>query len=252
MSFNIFIPARYKSERLPGKVLLKVQGKTLLEHAYENAKRADPQQIVIATDHYKIAEEAHRIGAKVVITSPDCPNGTARIAEALLDKNNAFNFLDTDIIVNLQADELLMPDDYIKQVAYNLYINPHASISTLAKPIKNYKDLLNPNIVKVVKNHKGMAMYFSRAPIAYIRDGFTDENFKKFSYWHHIGLYAYRVDFLEDYHKLQPASIEQAESLEQLRALWYGYDIHVGEVDEQPTHDINTQEDLDTAELILA
>jgi 3-deoxy-manno-octulosonate cytidylyltransferase (CMP-KDO synthetase) len=251
MSFSIFIPARYGSTRLPAKVLLKVGGKTILQRAFECAVTAEPKTIVIATDHDDIAEEAYKLGAVVVMTSPDCPNGTARIAEALFTKTNNFNYDDHDVIVNLQADEVLMPASYIKMVAHNLAMNQTAHIATLAKPIKSHHDLLNTNIVKVVKNHSGMAMYFSRSPIPYLRNEVTAENFASCQFWHHIGLYAYRVDFLRQYNSLAVTAVEQAESLEQLRALWHGYNIHVGEVSELPTFEINTATDLQAAELLF-
>lgn len=251
MAFSIFIPARYDSTRLPGKVLMRLAGKTLLQHAYECALKAKPDRIIIATDHYKIAAEARKIGAEVVVTPSDCPNGTARIAHALNDKANNLHFDSDDIIVNLQADEVIIPDSYIQLVAYNLSINTTASMATLAKPIKTTKDLLNHNIVKVVKNKQGMAIYFSRAAIPYLREGFSTANFSQYKFWHHIGLYAYKVGFLKSYNKLSTSEIEHAECLEQLRVLWHGHQIHIGEVDDLTTCEINTLEDFKAAELLF-
>lgn len=247
MSFSIFIPARYGSERLPGKLLLKIKNKTLLQYAYENALRANPNKIIIAVDHELLADLAVKLGAEVVLTPPECANGTERIATAILDPKNNFNYQNNDVIVNLQADEILMPGEYIELVANNLLANTDASIATLAKPIINLDVLLNPNIVKVIKNHKNFAMYFSRAAIPFIRDDFNAANFSKYQYWQHIGLYSYRVGFLKQYHGLIPSEFELAEKLEQLRALFNGYNIHVGEAGDFSTCDINTQEDYEKA-----
>ena len=251
MSFSIFIPARYGSTRLPGKVLLKIKGKTILQYAYECAIKANPDQIIIATDNELVLEEANKLGAKVLMTSPDCPNGTARIAQALINNIDTLNYTDEDIIVNLQADEVIMPDAYINLVAKNLAQNHQASIATLAKKIKTPEDLLNPNIVKVVKDKRNFALYFSRAPIPYLRDGHLADNFNHINYWHHIGMYAYKVKFLKQYHSLSISDLEQIENLEQLRALWHGYSIHVGEVEDMLTCEINTQEDLLSAGQLL-
>jgi 3-deoxy-manno-octulosonate cytidylyltransferase (CMP-KDO synthetase) len=247
MSFSIFIPARYNSERLPGKLLLKINNKTLLQHAYECAQKANPEQIIICCDHEKVAEHASSLGAKVVMTSPECPNGTARIASALLNNKLNLSFNDSDIIVNLQADEIIMPKEYIKLVADNLANSIDCVVATLAKPIKSLNKLLDPNVVKIVKNNKNEAMYFSRSTVPHIRSGLTQENFTKYDFWHHIGLYAYKVGFLKVYNNLAKTNLEDVESLEQLRILAHGYKIHVGEVAELATLEINTQEDFDNA-----
>ncbi|MBP9722947.1 MAG: 3-deoxy-manno-octulosonate cytidylyltransferase [Gammaproteobacteria bacterium] len=247
MKFSIFIPARYASERLPGKVLLEINNKSILQHAYECALKAEPDNIIIACDNPTVAEHAVNLGAKVIMTEPNLPNGTARIAEAL--KN--LNFNDDDIIVNLQADEIMLPREYIHRAAQGLAKNLECAIATLAKPIKDLESLLDPNIVKVVKSLDDSALYFSRSPIPHIRNGLNIQNFNKTKYWQHIGLYAYRVSFLKKYNSLAPVEAELAESLEQLRALYHGFKIHVSEVSELPTLEINTANDLERARLML-
>ncbi len=253
MGFSICIPARYGSERLPGKVLLKIHNKTILQRAYECAKLADPENIYIFCDHEMVADHAISFGAKVIMTDPGCPNGTSRIATALEESNNNLNFLDEDIIVNLQADEIVMPKEYIRLVATSLSQSLSCSVATLAKPMISLKSLLDPNIVKVVRDINNKALYFSRSAIPCIKNGFTDDSFRQYqaTYLQHIGLYAYRVKFLKQYNKLTVTDLETIESLEQLRVLGNGYSIYVSEVSELPTIEINTQEDLLNAALRL-
>jgi 3-deoxy-manno-octulosonate cytidylyltransferase (CMP-KDO synthetase) len=205
----------------------------------------------VATDHQGIADAVRAGGHQVCMTSPDHPSGTDRIAEVASQRG----WGDDEIVVNVQGDEPLIEPTLIREVAQHLHDHPGAAISTACHAIHDGADLLNPNIVKVVTDREGHALYFSRAPIPWARDAFavTPENFPAgLPAYRHIGIYAYRTSFLKIYHRLPPAAIEQFEALEQLRALWHGYRIVVAVVDNEPVAGVDTEEDLRRVRSILS
>ena len=236
--FKAVIPARHASTRLPGKPLLDIGGKPMVVRVAEQAKKSLAQSVVVATDSPEIqaACDEHRI--ECLLTNPDHTSGTDRLAEVaqqLKLPNNA-------LVVNVQGDEPLIPPELINQVAQTLADHHECALSTIAVPISDDADIQNPNVVKVVLNRAGEALYFSRASIPFIRD---PENTKNTSHLRHLGIYAYRADFLQAYTRLEPAPPEQAEALEQLRALWNGYRIAVHVAKETPPAGVDTPEDLE-------
>ena len=246
MSFTVVIPARYASSRFPGKPLADLGGKTMIEHVYLRACESEATRVVVATDDKRIATVAEGFGAEVVMTSSEHPSGTDRLQEVA----EKLGFYADQIIVNVQGDEPLIPAKIINQVAHNLAARPEAAISTLCEPIDSVEALMNPNVVKVVTDRDGMALYFSRAPIAWPRDAMVagqplTELPDSFNWRRHIGMYAYRVRFLNDYVNWSPAPIETCESLEQLRALWNGAKIHVDNALIAPPTGVDTPEDLE-------
>lgn len=253
MSFTVVIPARYASTRFPGKPLAQLAGKPMIEHVYLRARESEASRVVVATDDTRIAEVVDGFGAEVVMTSTDHPSGTDRLQEVA----NKLGFYADEIVVNVQGDEPLIPSKIINQVAHNLAARPEAAIATLAEPIESVEALLNPNIVKVVTDRDGMALYFSRAPIAWPRDAMIKAGGQlrdlpdSFNWRRHIGMYAYRVRFLNDYVSWQPAPIETCESLEQLRALWNGARIHVDNALIAPPTGVDTPEDLDRLRALM-
>ena len=238
--FRIVIPARYGSQRLPGKPLRQILGKSMIEWVYRAAQRADAVEVVVATDDERIVDEVERFGGQACMTSDAHRSGTDRILEVArrLDWN------DDSIVVNLQGDEPMMPAVNIDQVAANL-ASSGCEIATLHKEIDS-EHARNPNQVKLVHDHRGRALYFSRALLPYDRDG------KMIAYHGHIGLYAYRVGFIDTFSRLPPCELEMAESLEQLRALYNGYSIHSEIARALPGPGIDTEADLQLAEKLLA
>lgn len=225
-AFKVVIPARYGSSRLPAKPLLDIAGKPMVAHVYQRALLSQAQQVVIATDDERIYCAAEQLGATVVMTSTEHPSGTDRLQEVA----QKMGWADDDIIVNVQGDEPLIPPAVINQVAANLAANPQAGMATLAEPLQDVAQLTNPNIVKLVRDYQQMAMYFSRAPMPWARDSFMNGVTTlpvPELYLRHLGIYAYRVSFLNAYVQWPPAVLEQVEALEQLRALYYGVKIHV-------------------------
>jgi 3-deoxy-manno-octulosonate cytidylyltransferase (CMP-KDO synthetase) len=236
--FLVVIPARLGSTRLPRKPLADIGGKPMVVRVAEQAKKSLAQSVVVATDSTEIqaACDQHRI--ECLLTSPDHSTGTDRLAEVaqlLKLPNNA-------LVVNVQGDEPLIPPELINEVANTLADHHECSISTVAVPIQDDAEIQNPNVVKVVLNRLGEALYFSRASIPFVRDA---ENTKNISYLRHLGIYAYRADFLQAYTRLESAPPEQAEALEQLRALWNGYRIAVHVAQEAPPAGVDTPEDLE-------
>ncbi len=252
MSFTVIIPARYASSRFPGKPLADLNGKPMLQHVYERACESEAVRVVIATDDQRIADVAAGFGAEVCMTSEDHPSGTDRLQEVV----QKLGYYSDDIVVNVQGDEPMVPPRIINQVAHNLMAMPEAGIATLSEPIETVDALMNPNVVKVVTDTRGMAMYFSRAPIPWPRDAFmsgaTSEMPEGFEWQRHIGLYAYRVKMLNDFVRWAPAPLELTECLEQLRALWNGVGIHVAVADEIPPAGVDTPEDLARVAAIMA
>jgi len=254
MEFSVIIPARYASSRLPGKPLRIIAGKPLIQHVFECAVRSGALEVVIATDDERIRSVAEEFGAQVCMTSAAHPSGTDRIAEVI----DTLQFDDEQVIVNLQGDEPLVPAALILQAVHNLYSHSLASMATLCEPITATADLLNhPNINKVVMDKSGYALYFSRAPIPWDRAGFgtmphATTPLPAAPYYRHIGLYAYRAGFIRDYVRWPACAIEQAESLEQLRALWNGAKIHVGVALHTPGPGVDTEDDIERVEKLLS
>jgi 3-deoxy-manno-octulosonate cytidylyltransferase (CMP-KDO synthetase) len=243
--FLVVIPARLGSTRLPRKPLADLDGKPMVVRVAERAKLSNAHSVVVATDSPEIqaACDEHRI--ECLLTSPDHPTGTDRIAEvAQLLKLPA-----DALVVNVQGDEPLIPPELINQVAQTLADHVNCAISTVATPITDLAEIDNPNAVKVVLNRANEALYFSRAPIPFVRD----QNMKaQTAHLRHLGIYAYRADFLQAYIRLEPAPPEQAEALEQLRALWNGYRIAVHVAPEAPPAGVDTPEDLERVRQILS
>lgn len=246
--FHVVIPARYASSRLPAKPLLDIGGKPMIRHVWERAQESGAETVVIATDDPRIVDCAQGFGAEVALTSPDHRSGSDRIAEVVRQRG----WTDESIVVNVQGDEPFLPPALIRQVAEAMASHPRAGVATLCAPIQERATLFDPNVVKVVRDREGFAHYFSRAPIPWHRDGFagglsTEGPLPEGSWLRHIGLYAYRAGYLQQYVAWPPAPTELAESLEQLRVLWNGGAIHVGIACEPPGHGVDTPEDLERA-----
>ena len=242
--FKIVIPTRYDSTRLPGKAMLDIVGKPMIQHVFECAKKTEASDVIIATDSEIIADAAKQFGATVCITDSEHQSGTDRIAE-VVDK---MQWDDEVVVVNLQGDEPLMPAAVINQVAFNLIDNDNADCATLYAKINNQRDISDPNVVKVVNDKHGMAIYFSRSPIPYQRD----PDATPVVYKRHIGLYAYRASTLRQYLKLDECELETTEKLEQLRLLYNGKKIHIDEAVVLPGHGVDTPEDLEKVKELIA
>ena len=239
MNATIIIPARYASTRLPQKLLLNETGKPLIQHTYESALKATlPVAVTVACDHEAIFHAVKQFGGSVQMTDPAAPSGTDRIAEVAAILN------DMDIIVNVQGDEPEITGASIDLTIQMLIDHPDVMMSTLATPIRNQQQLEDAACVKVLFDAKGQALYFSRSVIPYPRGGIRDEHFTQSPplFYQHIGLYAYRREFLLRLSQLQQSDAEKTESLEQLRVLHHGYSIMVGVVDDAAVG-IDTQED---------
>jgi len=249
-AYKVVIPARYASTRLPGKPLRNILGKPMLQHVYEAAIACASAETVIATDDERIEQTATAFGATVCMTSAEHTSGTDRLAEVV----DTLGWQDEDIVVNVQGDEPLMPPALIDQVATDLAENAAASIATVATPLVAAGEFFDPNVVKVVTDKVGYALYFSRAPIPWDRDLLHDD-VKALPIgivpMRHIGIYAYRVGYLRRYAEMRPCPLEQAEQLEQLRALWYGERIHVAEAIQRPGPGVDTEDDLHIAEQLM-
>lgn len=244
VDFHVVIPARYQSSRLPGKLLMDLGGLTVLERVYHQAILAKPSSITIATDHEPIFQLAQSWGAEVVMTADHHESGTDRIAEVVAK----LSIEREAIIVNVQGDEPFIPPQLIVQVA-RIIASSDSQVGTLCWPIEDEESYLNPNVVKVVCNAQNNALYFSRSPIPAYRDSHNGIP----AAFRHIGLYAYRADFLLNWHNIPACEVEKAEMLEQLRILWAGYNIRVEEAVIAPKQDINTRDDLQIArEMIRA
>ena len=237
------IPARYASTRLPGKPLSLIAGKPMIQHVYERACQAKlPDEVVVATDNELVKKAVDGFGGKAMMTSPDHPSGTDRLAEVA----DLLALPDDQVVVNVQGDEPLIEPELITQTARQLAVSG-ADIATVAHPLTVAADFFNPNVVKVVCRADGDALYFSRAPMPYARDHFAANGTASLPAglpaYRHVGLYAYRASFLNAYASLQEAPCEQFEALEQLRALWHGYRISVTLVDAAPAAGVDTPED---------
>lgn len=234
------IPARYASSRLPGKALEKIGEISMIRHVYERASRSKSLSgVIVATDHEEIEKEVRSFGGNVVMTSVNHTSGTDRCREAV-----ALGQVSPDFIINIQGDEPFIDPDQIDLIAS--MCTEEVEIATLIQPLKEPRELFNPNVVKVVKNKKNEALYFSRATIPAHRDLPADRWFGTSTYYKHIGMYAYRKDILDRITSLPAGMLEQSESLEQLRWLEEGYRITVAETSIQ-TLGIDTPEDLEHA-----
>lgn len=242
LDFHIIIPARYQSTRFPGKLLMDIGGQTVIERTYSQALKAEARSIVIATDHDSLVDEAKSIDAPVIRTAPEHPNGSDRLAEVV----SQGPYAPDDIIVNVQGDEPFIEPALIRQVAHMLQ-ESSAPVATLCWPIETEEQLYNPNVVKVVRDQGNQALYFSRQAIPFCRDkpGSIQHVFR------HIGLYAYRAQFLLEYVQWPPSPLEELEALEQLRILEAGHKIRVDVACLRPMQDINTEEDLLAARKLL-
>lgn len=236
--FKVVIPARFASSRLPGKPLLDIAGKPMVIQVAIQASKSQASEVVIATDHAPILAVAEQHGFASLITRDDHPSGTDRIAEVV----QAMGWSDEAIVVNVQGDEPLIDPLLINEVAHALAIDTQAVMATACHPIHDIAAFENPNVVKVVLNAHGQALYFSRAPIPYPRDAECRDNFTAYR---HIGIYAYRVGFLKQYAHLPTTALESIESLEQLRVLYHGYQIAVTVTENAPASGVDTQADLD-------
>ena len=240
--FNIVIPARYASQRLPGKPLREIAGKPMIQHVYERAVQSGAKEVVIATDDQRVAEAAESFGAIACMTSTTHRSGTDRIAEVV----DMRAYADDEIIVNMQGDEPLMPPQLLAEAA-KLCEESDADIVTAAEWIKGSAEVFNPNVVKALVDDNGYALYFSRAPIPWDRNQFSDDQtvaLKQNTYRRHIGLYAYRAGFIKDYVSWPAGKLEQLELLEQLRALEHGKKILVFDAPCDPGFGVDTEEDL--------
>ena len=247
LSFNVVIPARYGSTRLPGKPLLTIAGQPMIAHVCQRAKHAKAKIVVVATDDQRIFDTVNELGFQAVMTDLHHQSGTERIHQVAEE----LGWADDEIVVNLQGDEPLIPAEYIREVARALSDQDKAGIATLAAKIVDENEVFNPNSVKVVLNQAGYALYFSRAAIPWDRTSFTASGgnvSQAMPYLRHIGMYAYTVKFLRDYCSWQPSVLETIESLEQLRILWHGQSIVVKTVEKTPEAGVDTQSDLERVE----
>ncbi|TDB54173.1 3-deoxy-manno-octulosonate cytidylyltransferase [Photorhabdus luminescens] len=238
--FTVIIPARFASTRLPGKPLADIHGKPMVVRVMERAKSSGAGRVIVATDNHDVVDAVVAAGGEACLTDENHHSGTERLAEVI----NKYQFSDDEIIVNVQGDEPLIPEEIIKQVAENL-AGCKAGMATLAVQIHNAEEAFNPNAVKVVMDKQGYALYFSRATIPWERDRFIQSRETIGDHFlRHIGIYAYRAGFIRRYVQWEPSPLEQIEMLEQLRVLWYGEKIHVGIALKAPGVGVDTPEDL--------
>ncbi|MCG3460314.1 3-deoxy-manno-octulosonate cytidylyltransferase [Xenorhabdus bovienii] len=246
--FTVIIPARFASTRLPGKPLADIHGKPMIVRVMERAIRSGANRVIVATDNQAVFDAVTAAGGEACMTSAHHHSGTERLAEVI----DQYQFADDEIIVNVQGDEPLIPEQIIKQVADNL-AKSDAGMATLAVQIQDAEEAFNPNAVKVVMDAQGYALYFSRATIPWERDRFMQsketvgDNFLR-----HIGLYAYRAGFIRRYVQWAPSPLESIEMLEQLRVLWYGEKIHVAKALQAPGAGVDTPEDLEAVRKAFA
>lgn len=245
--FNIVIPARYESTRLSGKVLLDIAGKPMLQHVWERAMGSGSGCVVVATDSEQVAGVAEGFGAQVCMTGNDCSTGTDRVAEVCA----TLGWESATVVVNVQGDAPLIPSESIRNVAELLIENPDASITTACVSIKSREEYMDPNVVKVVLDKNGRALYFSRAPVPHEGHGEGGNSTWQKS-MRHLGLYAYRVSALEQLKATPPCELETSERLEQLRAMWLGMQIQVTVDEKAHGPDVDTEADLEKVEHIIA
>lgn len=251
MSFSVIIPARLASTRLPGKPLADLHGLPMIVHVAQRAARSQARQVIVATDAAAVHEACQTHGIQAILTRGDHPSGSDRLAEACeLLKLGA-----DEVVVNVQGDEPLIDPNLINACATTLIERPDCVMSTVAHGLHDAADFSNPNIVKVVLDAQQRALYFSRAPIPWWRDGSTPaapQVSPQAPPLRHVGLYAYRADFLRHFPQLSPSPLEQIEALEQLRVLWHGERIAVHVTDTVPGSGVDTPEDLARVRALMA
>jgi 3-deoxy-manno-octulosonate cytidylyltransferase (CMP-KDO synthetase) len=250
MHFRVVIPARYASSRLPGKPLADIAGKPMILHVLERALEAGAESVVVATDDLRVQAAVETAGHAALMTSPDHQSGTERLVEAV----EMMGWPDDTLVVNVQGDEPLIDPALIREAARQLVLHDDAVMATLAHPIHDHEDFMNPNVVKVVADKAGYAVYFSRAPIPWPRDAFASRQPMphELGALRHIGLYAYRAGFLRTYAGLAASPLERHEMLEQLRVLWHGYRISLGTTAVAPAAGVDTPDDLARVRAVLA
>jgi len=251
MAFTVLIPARYASTRLPGKPLADIAGKPMVVRVAERAMRSAASRVVVATDHALVRDACDRHGIEVCMTREDHATGTDRLSEAAA----SLGLADGDVVVNVQGDEPLLDPALMNRMAELLEERDDAAMATACHPIADAAEAFAPNVVKVVLDARGYAMYFSRATIPWARDAFAvsrDALPDAMPIYRHYGLYAYRTSFLRAYPHLAPAPIERLEALEQLRALWHGFRIVVDVTHGTPAPGIDTPEDLARVQALYA
>ena len=242
-AFTVIVPARLASTRLPHKPLADIHGLPMVVRVAQRAALSKASQVVVAADSLEIVQACQVHGIRALLTQMDHPSGSDRLAEA----SALLGLGSNDVVVNVQGDEPLIKPELINEVAHLLVQRPTASMSTAAHEIHELSEFTNPNVVKVVIDQAQLALYFSRAPIPWWRDGFAKglHSLPQPAPLRHIGIYAYRVGFLQSFPNLPPAPIETGEALEQLRALWHGYKIAVHITPEAPGPGVDTPEDLE-------
>lgn len=252
--YTVVIPARYASTRLPAKPLVDIAGQTMIERVWRQAGASGAGRVVIATDDQRIVDVVNAFGGEVVLTRADHESGTDRLQEVA----TLLGLADDALMVNVQGDEPLIPPAVIDQVARNLAASG-AGVATLSEPITAAAQFFDPNLVKVVIDREGCALYFSRAPIPWVRDHFQNDGQSRcdrlpegFNPQRHIGIYGYRVGELNRFVNWSPAPLEQLERLEQLRFLWHGVTIHVEPACEAVPGGVDTPEDLERLRAQLA
>lgn len=243
MAFTVLIPARLASTRLPDKPLADIAGKPMVVHVAERARQSAAARVVVAADSERIAAACRAHGVDVVLTRADHPSGSDRLSEAC----ELLGLQGEDMVVNVQGDEPLIDPRLIDAVGGLLADKPQAAMSTAAHPIASVEEFTNPNVVKVVLQADGIAMYFSRAPLPWWRDGFAGgiDALPTLQPLRHIGIYGYRAGFLRGFPLLPPAPVESCEALEQLRALWHGHRIAVHVTPDDPGAGVDTPADLE-------
>jgi 3-deoxy-manno-octulosonate cytidylyltransferase (CMP-KDO synthetase) len=243
MAVFLIIPARYASVRLPGKALADIGGRPMIQHVWERAVESKLGRVIVATDDQRIAAASQLFGAEALMTSSDCPSGTARCAEAM----QQLSCQPTDVVLNVQGDEPFARPEHLRLLA-SAFKDDQVELATLASPLNNEDLLHKSSAVKVVMDLQGFALYFSREPIPHVRDAATANPLRSARFHKHIGVYAYRASMLSRLAQLPPTPLEQAENLEQLRWMEHGYRIRVL-VAEGETPTVDTPEDLETARL---
>ena len=239
--FHVIIPARFSASRLPGKPLLTVGDRPLIQWVWQCARASGAATVIVATDDVRIFDAARGFGADCMMTSSQHASGTDRIAEVVRAKE----FAAQDVVVNLQGDEPMMPPKVVQQVAHALEARTQIDIATAVAPIRSLAEFIDPSCVKALRAQDGEALYFSRAPVPWPRDHVADGRPSRFAgAWRHVGIYAYRVRSLLKFASWPPTPLEETEKLEQLRALEHGMRIHLVELSEPPPAGVDTPEDL--------
>jgi 3-deoxy-manno-octulosonate cytidylyltransferase (CMP-KDO synthetase) len=246
--FHVVIPARFSASRLPGKPLLAIGDRPLIQWVWQSARASGAASVIIAADDVRIADTARGFGAECLMTSLHHVSGTDRIAEVVRLKQ----FGAGEIVVNLQGDEPMMPPATVSEVAEALRARPHVDISTAVAPIRSLAEFLDTSCVKALRARDGAALYFSRAPVPWPRDDAAGGRPRSFAgAWRHIGIYAYRVRSLLEFAAWRPTPLEETEKLEQLRALEHGLRIHLVALPEPPPAGVDTPEDLERVRGLL-